>query len=107
VKTILVEFRKLKKTLVSKEELAKAKSYIRGTLTLSLETSDRVAQSAATSLLELGRVRSLEEILKGVDKVTAADVQRVARELFTTNKLNLAVIGPHADAGRFASLLHV
>ena len=105
VETILTELRKIKKVKVSATELAKAKSYIKGTMTLSLETSDRVAQHAVTSLLELGRVRPLEEVLKGVDKVSVADIQRVARDIFRTEFLNLAIIGPHLQKERLLSLL--
>ena len=105
VQTILAELKKIKRTAVSKAELEKAKSYIKGTMILSLETSDRIAQRAATSLLEIGRVRSLEEILEGIENVTSADVQRVAKDLFKTEKLNLAVIGPHGDTKPFERLL--
>ena len=80
---------------------------MKGTMTLSLETSDRVAQSATTSLLELGRVRSLEENIKGIDKVSAADIQRVAKDIFRTELLNLAIIGPHLQKEKFHSLLRV
>lgn len=105
VATILGECKKLKRALVSPAELKKAKAYLQGTLTLALETSDEVATGAASSLISLGRVRPLEEKLTGIAKVSAADVQRVARDIFKTEKLNLAVIGPHADKEKFASLL--
>ena len=95
VETILVEFKKIKKTKVPHAELEKAKAHIKGTLTLQRETSDEVAEQAATSIVNLGRVRPLEEILEGINKVTAEDVQRVAQDIFVAEKLNLAVIGPH------------
>src|SRR3989344_4950513 len=107
VETILAEFKKIKKQKVAYAELKKAKSYIKGTTTLSLETSDEIAGHAATTLIILGRVRSLDEILKGVDAVTAADVTRVAGDLLRTDKLNLAIIGPHVDKEKFSSLLRV
>ncbi|KKW23609.1 MAG: Peptidase M16 domain protein [Candidatus Kaiserbacteria bacterium GW2011_GWB1_52_6] len=107
VGTILAEFRKIKRTKVSKVELEKAKSYMKGTMTLSLETSDRIAQHATTSLLELGRVRSLEENIKGIDTVTAADIARVARDILRTEKLNLAIIGPHTNKEKLLKLLRV
>jgi predicted Zn-dependent peptidase len=96
VSTILAEFKKMKRQKVSKQELDKAKAYIRGTMTLAMETSDRVAENMATSLVNLNRVRPLEEVLKGVEKVTADDIQRISRDLFRTELLNLAIIGPHA-----------
>jgi len=107
VETILNEFKKIKKTKVSKAELDKAKNYIKGTMTLSLETSDRIAQRAATSLLEVGRVRSMEEVLEGIDKVSADDIQRVSKDLLKSDKLNLAIIGPHLQRENFLSLLRI
>ena len=106
VSTILNEFRKIKRVKVSAAELAKAKSYIKGTMTLALETSDEIAGYAATSLINMGKIRPMEEVLKGVEKVTAADIERVARDILQTNKLNLAIIGPHLHAERLQDLLH-
>ena len=107
VETILAEFKKIKNTKVSAAELKKAKSYIKGTKTLSLETSDEVAGNAASTLLNLGKVRTLEDVLRGIDKITAADVQRVARDILVTNGLNLAIIGPHLHEEKLLSLLRV
>lgn len=107
IQTILAEFRKMKKENVSSAELSKAKAYIKGTSTIALETSDAVAENAATSLINVGKIRPLEEILKGIDAVTAADVHRVAKDIFTTSTLNLAVIGPHLHAEPLLKLLRV
>jgi len=107
VATILSEFRKIKQKKVSAEELNKAKQYIKGTLTLSLETSDEIANHAASTMINIGRVRHLSEILEGIETVTAADVQRVARDLLKTSKLNLAIIGPHVHKEPFTRLLRV
>ncbi|MBI2610397.1 insulinase family protein [Candidatus Kaiserbacteria bacterium] len=105
VKTILDEFKKIKKTKVSAAELAKAKQYIKGTMTLSLETSDEIANHAATSMINLARVRLLEEMLEGIDTVSAADIERVARDLLRTERLNLAIIGPHTNKDASLTLL--
>lgn len=107
IKTILDEFKKIKKAKVSDAELKKAKQFLKGTLTLGLETSDEIANHAASTMLNIGRVRPLSEILAGIDTVAAADVQRVARDLLQTNKLNLAIIGPHLSKDKFWSLLKV
>ena len=107
VLTILAEFRKIKKVKVSEAELAKAKAHIKGTLTLALETSDAVAAHTATSLISLGRIRTLEEIIKGIDKVKAADIMRVAKDLLRTEGLNLAIIGPHLNKEQFLALLRI
>lgn len=107
VETILTELRKVKTKKVFAAELKKAKAYLKGTTTLSLETSDGVAQNAATSLISLGKVRTLEEKLEKINKVTAVDIQRVAKDIFRTEKLNLAVIGPHSDVEKFRPLLKI
>ena len=107
VETILAEFRKIKRTKVSPAELNKAKSYIKGTMTLALETSDEIASNAVTSLINIGRIRELEEILKGVDKVTAEDIERVAKDILQSNKLNLAIIGPHFKKDGIRGSLHL
>jgi len=107
VETILIELRKMKEKKVSPAELKKAKAYLKGTTTLSLETSDEVAQNALTSLISIGRVRKLDEKLEMIAKVSAADIQRVAKDIFKSGKLNLAVIGPHSDAEKLRPLLKV
>ncbi|MBI4093444.1 insulinase family protein, partial [Candidatus Kaiserbacteria bacterium] len=105
IKTILTEFKKNKEKRVTAAELHKAKQYIKGTMTLSLETSDEIANHAASAMINIGRVRPLDEILTGIDTVTATDIQRVARDILQTNKLNLAIIGPHMKKEKFVSLL--
>jgi len=107
VTTILAEFKKIKRTKISKEELTKAKSYLRGNLTLSLETSDEIAQHAASSMINLSRVRPLSEVLQGINMVTAGDVQRVARDIFKTEHLNLGLIGPHLHKDKLQGLLRI
>ncbi|QQG37611.1 MAG: insulinase family protein [Candidatus Kaiserbacteria bacterium] len=107
IETILAEFKKIKHTKVSKAELEKAKAFIKGTMTLSLETSDELAGHAASTLINIGRVRPLDEILAGISSVTASDVQRVAKDVLRSEKLNLAVIGPHPEKEKFLSLLHL
>ena len=107
VETILSEFRKIKRENVSAAELKKAKSFIKGALAISLETSDGMAGDAASSLVAIGKIRRLEENLRGIDKVTDADIKRVANDILRTEKLNLALIGPHAEKEKFLSLLHI
>lgn len=107
VSTILAEFKKLKTAKVSKEELKKVKSYMKGTLALRLETSDEVAEYAATSLINIGKIRPLEEAIKKIDAVTAEDIQRVAKDIFKSEKINLAVIGPHGSLEQIKPLLKI
>ena len=107
LRVILGEFKKIKEKKVPLAEFKKIKSQFEGSAALALERSDQVAGSAASSMLSVGRVRPLEETLEGIKKVTREDIERIARDLFKTQKLNLAVIGPHKDAAKLTSLLRV
>ncbi len=51
------------------------------------------------------RAPELDEVLEGLNAVTAEDVQRVAQELIADEQLRLALIGPFDDAERFEKLL--
>jgi predicted Zn-dependent peptidase len=51
------------------------------------------------------QVREPDEVLAGLDAVTAEDVQRVAGELVREQRLNLALIGPFDDEDRFRDVL--
>jgi predicted Zn-dependent peptidase len=52
-----------------------------------------------------GRAAEPDEVLAGLDAVTAEDLQRVAKDVIGTHGLNLALIGPFDDAERFEKLL--
>jgi predicted Zn-dependent peptidase len=107
VQTILGEFKRIKKTKVSQQELNKAKAHIKGSLVLQRDTSDEIAEFAATSMINIGTVRTVEEIIKGIDKVTTEDIQRVANDILLTERLNLAIIGPHSDQKKLIKLLKI
>ena len=74
-------------------ELRKAKDYLRGHWTLSLENPLGYAWWYGLDKLLENRVRTLEEVIEITEKVTAVDVTRVARQIFTPQNLSLAVIG--------------
>ncbi len=107
VETILAEFKKIKEKKVGAAELKKAKSYIKGTTALSLESSDAIAGHGASDLINFDAIRTLEDINAAIDTVTAADVQRVAKDILKSDKLNLAVIGPHSDNQRLLRMLQI
>ncbi len=103
--TILKEYKKLSKTLVSEEELKRNKDLIRGRSILQLEASDNVANWYSKQALFRKSITSPEEYFKKIDKVTAKDIQRVAKEIFNNKGLNLAIIGPFKDKKKFAKIL--
>ena len=95
VRLIVEEFRRLKETLLNDEELQRAKDYLKGNLLLSLESTMSRMSNLARLEMFFGRYISLDEIAAGVDAVTAEDVLAVARELISTERIALTVLGPH------------
>jgi predicted Zn-dependent peptidase len=105
VSTIGTELRKVATEAVPADELDKAKSFAKGRFVLQLETSQGLIMFGLRREVLEGRTPDPEEIIAELDKVTAEDVQRVARDLVERQGLQLAVIGPFDDAARFEKLL--
>jgi len=105
VKVILEEFAKIGEEKVKSEELTKAKEYLKGRLTLELEDSRSVASLFVSSDLLEDEIKTPEEIMEKIDEVTVEDVQRVAKDIFRQEVINLAIIGPYKDEERFKRLL--
>jgi predicted Zn-dependent peptidase len=93
IKVLLEEVKKLSNELVSDEELNKAKEYLIGNLYLNLETSDSQAEFYALQEVVTGKIKNPQDIEKEIRKVTAKDVQKIAKEIFQNKNLNLAIVG--------------
>jgi predicted Zn-dependent peptidase len=105
VETIAAEFRRIVEEPVPAEELEKARALAKGRFVLRLENPQGMTMfGLSREVLEGGAVEP-EEIIAGLDAVTAADVQRVAQDVIASNGMNLALIGPFEDSERFESLL--
>jgi len=105
LKAILAEIERFVTTPVPEEEITKAKEFTKGRLLLGLEDSRSVASWLGSQELTSGRILSVDEVVAQIEAVTAADIQRVARSLFTPQRLNLAVVGPFKKETPFAKLL--
>lgn len=86
-------------------ELAKAREYTKGKFILSLEDTETVSDFIGEDELLEGKPRTVEDVVRGIDKVTKEDVLRVAGRLFDPNKLYLAVVGPYNDTQKFKKIL--
>ena len=105
VSTVAAELRKIANEAVPEDELEKAKSFAKGRFVLQLETSQGLIMFGLRREVLESRTPDPEEILAELDKVTADEVQRVALDVIEKRGLNLAVIGPYDDPGRFETLL--
>ena len=80
------------------DELAAAKGHLKGSMALSLETSNSRMHRLGSSELMLGEALSLDEVTARVDAVTPDDIARVVDRLFSSGALTLAVVGPVDEA---------
>ncbi len=75
-----------------------------------------MAQESVTGLMMrlgrqihyFGKPIPVEEIVKGIDRVTVDDVVNIARKLFMENKFAVAFLGPirDSDAERLLTILN-
>jgi predicted Zn-dependent peptidase len=105
VTTIVDELRRIADEPVPAEELEKARNSAKGRFVLQLESPHGTIMFGLRREVLEGRAAEPDEVLAGLDAVTAEDVQRVAQDVIAVNGPNLAVIGPFDDAERFERLL--
>lgn len=113
IKIIVKEYKTIAEELITPAELQKVKRFITGRLTLSLEGTDDLANWYGRQLVLRAQqpngsrkpLISPQEFLRQVNKVTSADIRRVAKKVFNPKCLNLAIIGPYQKEAQFRSLL--
>jgi predicted Zn-dependent peptidase len=98
VQLTLEQFASLKNGDISSEELDMAREQLKGTLLLSLESSDNRMTRLAKNEIFLGYQPELEEIVAAIDGVSIDSLQQVANQILADTSLNLNVIGPVSDA---------
>ncbi|HEV2713022.1 MAG TPA: pitrilysin family protein, partial [Gaiellaceae bacterium] len=105
VETIARELRKIANDPVPADELEKAKNVSKGRFVLQTESPHGMIMFGLRREVLEGRAPEPQEVLDGIDAVTADDVQRVAADVIGDKGLNLALIGPFDDAQRFENAL--
>ena len=105
VTTIVEQFRRIGSEPVPEDELRKAKSFAKGRFVLQLENPHGMILFGLRREVLEGKAAEPEELLAGLDAVTAEDMQRVAQDIVGSGALHLAVIGPFDDDERFVKLL--
>jgi len=90
---IVEELRGVKSAPVSDAELQRSKDHLKGSLMLSLENTASRMSHLARQEIYFDRQFGLDETLNGIGRVTAADVQRVAADLFQSESVSATVLG--------------
>ena len=105
VEAILKELIKLKEDPVSETEITKVKELGKGRLMLRMEETRSVAGWTGSQELLTNRILTVDEVVSRLDAVTSEDLQRTAQELFRTDKLCFALVGPSRKEKRLKKLL--
>ncbi|MCW2955242.1 MAG: hypothetical protein JWO69_111 [Thermoleophilia bacterium] len=105
ITTILEELDKLAKDGPDDAEFQKAKNYLKGKFVLGVEDPRGLIMFGARREVVEDGYWEPKQALAAIDAVSIDDVRRVARELFSSEQRNLAVVGPFDDEERFAKLI--
>lgn len=90
---------------MSQSELQKVKDFLIGNMYLGLETSDSWADFYGFSEILKSKIQSPKEREKMIQKITAGQVQKVAKEIFVPKHANLALIGRFTDSGKLKKII--
>jgi len=93
VECIVSEFSKLKKEMVSPEELRRAKDQLKGSLMLSLESSTARMSNLARQEMYFDRFYGLDELIAKIESVTADELQELANYFFQTENIAVTILG--------------
>jgi predicted Zn-dependent peptidase len=93
VELILEEFRKLKRDLLSEEELTRAKNQVKGNILLGLESSNSRMANLAHQEMYFHKFFSPEEIIARICEVDAGQVQAMAQRLLVPERIAVTLLG--------------
>jgi predicted Zn-dependent peptidase len=105
LEAIVLELQKLKKKPVGQSELKRVKQYIRGGLEMSVDDTETMAVWFGKGELFEPKLKTPEEVIALVERVTADDVKRVAQRIFVPQKASLALIAPVKENKRLTKYL--
>src|SRR6202453_185761 len=90
---VMAEFSALKETLLTAEELHRAKEQVKGNILLGLESSGSRMSNLARQEMYFKHFFSVEEVLERLDAVTAEQVQVMAQKLFVSERIAVTLLG--------------
>ena len=88
------QLRKLREEELGVRQLSSAKEQMLGQVAMAEESNTGFMMMMARSLLDLGRVPSLEEIFSRVQQATSHDIMKMSNEMFDEEKMSLLIMEP-------------
>ena len=105
ISAIRHEYEVCAKDGVTEEELTRAKQFLQGKITLSMEDSEERAHFFGKQQLLYPKTRDLPEYFKEIAKVSVKQVNDLAKNLLATDRLRLVVIGKEKDESALLKLI--
>jgi predicted Zn-dependent peptidase len=93
MKLVYDEFKEIRENGVLKKELERAKNQFLSSMTFGLEHSVARMSRMANSYLTFGEIRTVEDILEGIEKITCDDIKEVAQIMFDERYFSSTVMG--------------
>ncbi len=94
VKLVKEELRKLREEKMGVKQLSSAKEQIMGQVAMAEESNISFMMMMARSILDLGKIQSLEEIFSRIQSTTAEDIMKMSNEMFDEKKLSYLMMEP-------------
>ncbi len=93
LKLIIRECKSLIKNKINKHELEDIKTYMKGNLALSLESTEIRMDQLARNEMTYGRTFTFDEISEQIDKVTLDDFERICDKILKGKRFTIVSIG--------------
>ncbi len=108
VPVVVDEIKKVCQEKVLPSELARAKTQLKASMLMSLESSSATAEILARQQLIFNRFITVEEMVERIEKVTAEDIQRVTQKMFSSDPTYtlMGAIDRHMGYDELQKLLH-
>jgi predicted Zn-dependent peptidase len=94
IRLVVQEIKEIKRNGITAGELDKAKGHIKGSLMLSLESTNSRMSRLAKDEIYFGRFISLNEMIQGIERVSLKQIRNLSETLFSPGQLTLTTLGP-------------
>ncbi|MCI4625677.1 MAG: insulinase family protein [Candidatus Magnetoovum sp. WYHC-5] len=103
IELVVKELKHLKET-ITHEEVERAKNHLKGNLLLNMESSTSRMLNVARQEIYYDRYYQTEEIIRGVEAITTAEVVELLSDLVDVDKMAVSVLGP-ADKSKLIGII--
>ncbi len=104
VELIVTELARLRDKPVSAQELKRAKDYAIGQMEIGLENTINQMMWIGENKLAYGSIIQPAEVMSCLQQVTASDIEQLAQDIFTSERVSVALVTPNPAAAQAAAI---